>query len=77
MCARPPSLTAGRTTFLVTHRLASTRYADRIIVLNQGRIIEQGQYEELTTTPGSVFAELLALQESPQHTAPATQPVTA
>lgn len=58
------TLAAGRTTFLVTHRLASTRHTDRIIVLHHGRIVEQGSYDELTARgKQSVFAELLSLQE--------------
>ncbi|MBL1066925.1 ATP-binding cassette domain-containing protein [Streptomyces sp. 7-21] len=55
-------LAANRITFLVTHRLASTRHADRIIVLDHGRVAETGSYAQLTAKP-SVFAELLALQE--------------
>ncbi|WP_338419912.1 ATP-binding cassette domain-containing protein [Streptomyces klenkii] len=65
------TLAAGRTTFLVTHRLASTRHADRIIVLDNGRIVEQGPYEELATKPGGVLAELLALQEGQRPATPA------
>jgi ATP-binding cassette subfamily B protein len=59
-------LAAGRTTFLVTHRLASTRHADRIVVLHHGRIIEQGTFAQLTAKPSGTFAELLALQEGKQ-----------
>lgn len=39
-------LTSGKTTILVTHRLASVRMADRILVLKQGRLIEQGTHED-------------------------------
>jgi ATP-binding cassette subfamily B protein len=56
-------LAAGRATVLVTHRLISTRHADRIIVLDHGRIAEQGSFAELAARPGGIFAELLALQE--------------
>ncbi|BAY51458.1 ABC transporter ATP-binding protein [Thermostichus vulcanus NIES-2134] len=38
---------AGRTVFIIAHRLATVRRADRILVLEQGRIIESGSHEEL------------------------------
>ncbi|MDT0446798.1 ATP-binding cassette domain-containing protein [Streptomyces johnsoniae] len=63
-------LAAGRTTVLVTHRLASTRHADRVIVLHHGRILEQGTFAELAARPGSAFAELLALQEGQRPATP-------
>lgn len=40
-------LTKGRTTFIVAHRLSTVRGADRILVIGQGRIREQGSYQEL------------------------------
>jgi len=36
-----------RTTFLITHRLSQIRWADRILVLRRGELIDQGTYEEL------------------------------
>ncbi|UCM90415.1 ABC transporter ATP-binding protein [Streptomyces marincola] len=63
-------LAADRATVLVTHRLISTRHADRIVVMHQGRIAEQGTFAELSAMPGSVFAELLALQEGRQSAVP-------
>ena len=36
-----------RTTFLITHRLSQIRWADRILVLRQGRLVDQGSHEEL------------------------------
>lgn len=41
-----------QTTILIAHRLSSTRLADRIFVLDQGRLIQQGTHEELMTTAG-------------------------
>jgi ATP-binding cassette subfamily B protein len=37
----------GRTTFLITHRLSQIRWADHILVLRQGQVIDQGRHEEL------------------------------
>ena len=37
----------GRTTLLITHRLSQIRRADKILVLHQGRLIDQGTHEEL------------------------------
>jgi ATP-binding cassette subfamily B protein len=59
---RLKALAAGRTTVFITHRLANTRLADRIIVLNKGRISEMGTYQELIEQAGGFF-EMLTLQE--------------
>lgn len=59
---RLKALAAGRATVFITHRLANTRLADRIIVLDQGRISEMGTYEELVDQAGGFF-EMLKLQE--------------
>jgi ATP-binding cassette, subfamily B, bacterial len=53
-------IAADRITIVVTHRLENTQVADRIIVMEHGRISEQGTYEELAAG-GGLFAELLAL----------------
>ncbi|MEU9395979.1 ATP-binding cassette domain-containing protein [Streptomyces sp. NPDC048324] len=54
------AIAADRITIVVTHRLENTQVADRIIVMEHGRISEQGTYEELAAG-GGLFAELLAL----------------
>ncbi|EST34046.1 hypothetical protein M877_00005 [Streptomyces niveus NCIMB 11891] len=61
-------LAVGRTTVFVTHRLANVRLADRIIVLEHGRIVEEGDFDSLVAA-GGLFAELYKLQQD----APTTQ----
>jgi glucan exporter ATP-binding protein len=51
------TLTRGRTTFVIAHRLSTIRDADRILVLKDGEIVEQGRYEELVLRDGP-FARL-------------------
>ncbi|WP_435829423.1 ABC transporter ATP-binding protein [Nonomuraea muscovyensis] len=53
----------GRTVLLITHRLASVRYADRIYVLDHGKIIEQGDHDTLMALDG-LYADLYTLQSS-------------
>ncbi|HVT55854.1 MAG TPA: ATP-binding cassette domain-containing protein, partial [Xanthobacteraceae bacterium] len=51
----------GRTTFVIAHRLATIRNADRIFVFQDGKIVEQGSFEELVRLNGR-FAELARQQ---------------
>jgi glucan exporter ATP-binding protein len=51
----------GRTTFVIAHRLATIRNADRILVFDEGRIVESGSFEELVEQ-GGVFAGLAKAQ---------------
>ncbi len=57
----PDRLRAGRTTFVIAHRLQTVRSADLILVLDAGRIVERGTHEELAAA-GGVYAEMLATQ---------------
>jgi subfamily B ATP-binding cassette protein MsbA len=54
-------LMAGRTSIVIAHRLATVRKADRIVVLQEGRIVEEGTHRQLLVH-GGVYARLHALQ---------------
>ncbi len=54
---------AGRSVLLITHRLASVRHADRIYVLRDGQVIEQGVHADLLALGGQ-YADLFTLQAS-------------
>jgi len=55
------TVTRGLTTILVSHRLSSVRHADRIVVLDGGRIVEDGTHDELVAS-GDRYARMFALQ---------------
>jgi ATP-binding cassette subfamily B protein len=54
-------LSHGRTTLVVAHRLATVQRADRILVLDRGRLVEQGRHDALIAA-GGLYARLAALQ---------------
>ena len=51
------NLARGRTVITIAHRLSTIRHADRIVVLNEGRIVEQGTFEQLSAA-GGYFSRL-------------------
>ena len=57
-------LMAGRTTFIIAHRLSTVREADEILVFEGGRIVERGDYAALISANGR-FADLVATQLTP------------
>jgi subfamily B ATP-binding cassette protein MsbA len=61
------TLMTGRTTFVIAHRLSTVRKADRIVVLNQGRVIEEGTHPELMTARG-LYKQLYEIQFREQPT---------
>ncbi|HEY1349621.1 MAG TPA: ABC transporter ATP-binding protein [Ktedonobacteraceae bacterium] len=61
--ARFRRLAQGKTTIFISHRFSTVRLADRIFVLEQGRILESGTHEELLMRQGR-YAELFHLQAS-------------
>lgn len=56
-------LMKGRTALVIAHRLSTIRHADRIVVMDQGRIAEEGTHEELMMRTGGVYRKLVELQD--------------
>ena len=64
-------LMQGRTTFIVAHRLATIRTADKIAVIDAGRVVEFGTHDELSAHPDGLYRRLSALQfGQPTETSP-------
>jgi len=54
-------LSIGRTTLVIAHRLSTIRNADRIVVIEAGRVVEQGSHDQLMELNGT-YAALVRLQ---------------
>lgn len=55
-------LMEGRTSIVIAHRLSTVRQADKIIVLDKGRIVEEGTHKELITVNGGLYRNLSEMQ---------------
>ena len=55
-------LMKDRTTFIIAHRLSTVRRADKILVLKDGRLVEQGKHKELIQIPSGVYRQFYELQ---------------
>jgi ATP-binding cassette subfamily B protein/subfamily B ATP-binding cassette protein MsbA len=58
------ALLAGRTTFVIAHRLSTVRRADLILLMEDGRVIERGRHEELMAARGAYYGMVLRQMES-------------
>src|SRR5207237_380301 len=58
------TLLAGRTTFVIAHRLSTLRRADLILVMEEGRVIEQGTHQQLMDARGGYYSMVLRPMES-------------
>jgi ATP-binding cassette, subfamily B, bacterial MsbA len=67
------NLMQGRTTLVIAHRLSTVRRANRILVLDRGRIIEEGTHQELLTRPG-LYRRLHDMQYFVESEAPVSAP---
>ena len=56
------TLLAGRTAFIIAHRLATVRMCDRIYVIDAGRVTESGTHEQLMLRPGGTYRRLAQMQ---------------
>jgi ATP-binding cassette subfamily B protein len=62
------TLVEGRTTIVIAHRLVTLRDCDRILVMDRGRLVEQGSHERLMAMPGGVYRGLVESQERVRRT---------
>ncbi|HVT12294.1 MAG TPA: ABC transporter ATP-binding protein, partial [Fimbriimonadaceae bacterium] len=55
-------LVDGRTTFAIAHRLSTLREANRLVVIEDGKVVEMGTHDELMANPDGVFRKLVEMQ---------------
>ena len=60
-------ITKGRTSIVIAHRLSTIQNADKIVVLDKGKIVEVGDHQELLTHEGGYYRRLYDLQFSEMH----------
>ena len=56
-------LLAGRTTFVIAHRLSTVRRADLILLMDDGRVVERGTHDDLMAARG-LYADMVARQRA-------------
>ncbi len=56
-------LVKNRTVIVIAHKLKTVRHADNIIVLDEGRMVEQGTHEELLENEQGLYAKMYATQQ--------------
>jgi ATP-binding cassette subfamily B protein/subfamily B ATP-binding cassette protein MsbA len=61
------SLLAGRTTFVIAHRLSTVRRADLILLMDEGRVVERGTHDELMAARGTYWQMVQRQMASPGH----------
>lgn len=62
--------TSAGTAITIAHRLATVRHADTIVVLERGRVVEQGTHEELVSREGGLYRSLALAQDAAPEAAP-------
>ena len=61
------TLLAGRTTFVIAHRLSTVRRADLILLMEEGRVIERGTHDELMRARGEYYRMVLRQMEQTEE----------
>ena len=66
VCSFGSYLFQSRTVLVIAHRLSTIRYADQIIVMDKGAVIESGSHDDLVANPNSVYRHMWEVQIMPQ-----------